>query len=128
MSMPAVRTASTRREEFFVAVISNSGRALCKEEGAVTSITGNEGRIAQARVNVRVGMRVFSENIWQSEGWTPRIEAVMEAVAEQVRITRHPLLIVCDANRCPEDFEKSLWFQRRQNNLQLADQKAPMAR
>ena len=24
----------------------------------------------------------------------------------------HPWLEACDANRCPEDFEKSPWFQR----------------
>ena len=40
----------------------------------------NEGRIAQAWVNVRGGMRVFSVSFWHSEGWTPRNEALMEAV------------------------------------------------
>ena len=29
-----------------------------------------------------------------------------------VSTTRHPWLIACDANMCPKDFEKSLWFQR----------------
>ena len=31
----------------------------------------------------------FSENFWHSEGWTPRIEALMEAVAKLGRTTRH---------------------------------------
>ena len=33
-------------------------------------------------------------------------------VVKQAKSTRHPWLIACDANMCPEDFEKSLWFQR----------------
>ena len=37
----------------------------------------NEGRIAQAWVNVRGGMRVFSVSFWHSEGWTPSNEALM---------------------------------------------------
>ena len=49
---------------------------------------------------------------WHSEGWTPRNEAALEAVVKQASTTRHPWLVACDANMCPEDFEKSLWFQR----------------
>ena len=52
-----------------------------------------------------------------SEGWTPRSEALLEAVLKQARTTRHPWLIACDANMCPEDFEKSLRFQREQMNV-----------
>ena len=48
MSMQEVKIASTRREEFFVAVDSNLGAAIGKEEGAVESIPGSEGTIAQA--------------------------------------------------------------------------------
>ena len=44
----------------FVAVDSNLGAVIDNEEGAVTSISGNEGRIVQACVNVSGGMRVFS--------------------------------------------------------------------
>ena len=33
---------------------------------------------------------VFSENFWHSEGWTPRNEALSEAVVNQARTTRHP--------------------------------------
>ena len=50
---------------------------------------------------------------WHSESWTPRNEALMEAVAKQVRTTRHPWLTACDANMCPEDFKESLWFYSR---------------
>ena len=44
----------------FVAVGSNLGAVIGKEEGAVESVPRNEGRIAQAWVSVRDGMRVFS--------------------------------------------------------------------
>ena len=37
----------------------------------------------------------------------------LEAVVKQVRTTRHPWLIACDANMCPEDFKKDLWFKNR---------------
>ena len=36
-----------------------------------------------------------------SEGWTPRNEALLEAVLKQARTTRDPWLIACDANMCP---------------------------
>ena len=78
----------------------------------IESIPENEGRIAQTWVNVRGGLRVFSVYFWHSEGWTPRNEALLQAELKQARTTRHPWLIACDANMCPEDFEKSLWFQR----------------
>ena len=87
------------------------------EEGAIGSISGNEGRIAQAWVNVREGLRVFSVYFWHSEGWTPRNEALLEAVLNHARTTRHPWLIACDANMCPEDFEKSLWYQMEQMHV-----------
>ena len=81
-------------------------QSLTKEEGAVWSIPGNEGRMAQAWVNVRRGMRVFYVYFWHSEDWTPRNEALMEAVVKQVRATRHPWLTACDTNMYPEDFKK----------------------
>ena len=54
------------------------------------SVPGNEGRTAQARVNVRGGLRVFLVYFWYLEGWTPRNEASLEAVWKQARSTRHP--------------------------------------
>ena len=54
---------------------------------------------------------------WHSEVWTPRNKALLEAVRKQARTTRHWWLIACDANMCPEDFEKSLWFQREQMHV-----------
>ena len=77
----------------------------------------NEGRIAQAWVNVRGGLRVFSVYFLHSEGWTPRNEALFEAVVKQAQTTRHPWLAAGDANMCPEDFEKSLWFRREQMHV-----------
>ena len=55
----------------------------------------------------------FSVYFQHSEGWTQRNEASMEAVVKQMRTTMHPWLIACDANVCPEDFKKSLWFKSR---------------
>ena len=76
----------------FVAVDSNPGAVV----GAVVSIPGNEGRTAQAWVNTRGSLRVFSVYFWHSEGWTPRNEALLEAVVKEAK--------VCDANMCPENF------------------------
>ena len=97
-----------------VAVDSNLGAVVGTEEGAVESVPSNEGRMALARVNVPRGMCVFSVYSWHSEGWTPRNEALFEAVVKHVKATWHPRLIVCDANMSPEDFEKSMWFQSKQ--------------
>ena len=49
----AVRIVSTHQEEFCVAVDSNLGAVVGVEEGAIDSIPGNEGRIAQTWVSVR---------------------------------------------------------------------------
>ena len=67
----------------FVAVDSNLGAVVGAEEGAIKSIPGSEGRIAQAWVNVRGALRVFSVYFWHLEGWTPRNEALLEAVLKQ---------------------------------------------
>ena len=52
----------------FVAVDSNLGAVVGTEAGAVTSIPGNEGSIAQAWVNVGGGVGVFLVYVWHSEG------------------------------------------------------------
>ena len=97
----------------FVAINSNLGA----EEGAIESIPGNDGRIAQAWVNVRGGLRIFSVYFWHSEGWTPRNEAIMEAVLKRARTTKHPWLTSRDAHMSLEEFEKSLWFRRDQMHV-----------
>lgn len=48
-----------------VAIESNLGAVCGKEEGAVESIPGNDGRIAQAWLDVRI----FSLYFWHSKGW-----------------------------------------------------------
>ena len=96
-----------------VAVDSNLGVVIGKVEGSVASIASNEGRIAQAWVNVRGGTRVFSVYFWHSEGWKSRNEVLMEAVVKQVMTTKHPWLIASDANMCLDDLKKRLWFQSR---------------
>ena len=97
---------------FFLAVDSNLGAVVEAEEGAIESIPGNKGRIAHAWANVRGGLRIFSVYFWHSVGWTPRSEALLEAVLKHARTTRHLWLIARGANMCPEDFEKSLWIER----------------
>ena len=80
-----------------VAGDSDQGGVIDTEEGAVRSILGNETTIAQSWVSVKV----YS---WQSEGWKPRNEALMEAVVLQARTTRRPWWVACDA---------SLWFKQK---------------
>ena len=72
----------------FIAVDSNQG-AVVGAEGAIESVSGNEGRIAQA-----------------STSGIPGNEALLEAVLKRARVTQHPWLIACDANMSPKDFEK----------------------
>ena len=84
-------------------------RAVIDEEGAVSSIQVNAGRIAQLRGKCQrryAGIcRIFLE------GWTPRNEALMEAMVEQARTTRHPWLMAHDANVDRDNFKKNLWFK-----------------
>ena len=101
----------------FVAVDSNLGAVVGDKEGAIDSISGNEGSIAQAWVNVRGVLRVFSVYFWHSKGWTARNEALLETVLMHARTSRLPRFIACDANMCPEEFEKSLWFQKGQMHV-----------
>ena len=49
----------------------------------MASIPSNEGGITQAWINVQGGMRVFWVYFWHMEGWTPRNEALLEAVFEE---------------------------------------------
>ena len=72
-------------------------------------------------------MRVFSVYFWYSEGWTPRNEALLEAVFKRARVTRHSWLEVCVANVSPVEFEKSIWFQRNRMHV-VAPEKASMCR
>ena len=78
-----------------MAVDSNLGAVLGVKELAIDSVPGNEGRIAQAWQHVRGELRVFPVYFWHSEGWTPRNEALLEAVLKQARTTRHPWLTAC---------------------------------
>ena len=76
-----------------VAIDSNLGATVGAEERAIESIAGNEGRIVQAWVNVRGGLRIFSVYFWQSEGWTSRNEALLERVLKRTRTPKHPWLV-----------------------------------
>ena len=93
-----------------VAIDSNLG-AVVGAEGAIELNPGNEGIIAQAWLNVRGGLRILSVYFWHSEGWLSRNEGLLEAVLKRTRTTKHPWLIVCDANMRQEDSEISLWFR-----------------
>ena len=49
---------------------------------------------------------------WHTEGWTPRHEAILEAVLKRAQATKHPWLVALDAKMSPGDFAKSLWFRK----------------
>ena len=55
---------------------------------AVMPIPGNEGIIVQVWVNVRGGMRMFTAYFWHTEGWSPRNEAILEAVLKRATATK----------------------------------------
>ena len=83
------------------------------EEGTTVPISGNEGRIALAWVNTRGGLHLFSVDFWHSEDWTPKNEALLEAVLKQAKTTRHPWLMACDANvRVQKILKRVFWFHR----------------
>ena len=54
----AMRIAKHTSGGVFVASDSNLGAVVGAEEGVIESFSGNEGRIAQAWVNVRGGLRI----------------------------------------------------------------------
>ena len=62
------------------------------------SLRMGEGSPAQAWLNVKGGLRVIALHIFHPEGWTPKNDAIMEAVVKQARTTSHPWLVACDAN------------------------------
>ena len=105
-----------------MAIDSNLGAVVRAEEGAIEPIPGNEGRIAQAWVNVRGGLRVFSVYFWYSEAWTPRNEALLEAVMKRVKVSRYSWLVACDAEHVSRRIwkeslvpkgEDALWWPRK---------------
>ena len=75
----------------------------------------------QAWVDVQGGMCVFSVYFWHSERWTPRNEALLEAVLKRARVTEHSWLMACETNMSPAESEKSLWFRR--NRMHVAARK-----
>ena len=77
---------------------SNLGTVVGAEEGTIVSISGKDGRIAQAWVNARGGLLFLSVYFWHSDGWTPRSEGLLEAVVKQTTTTRHPWLVARDAD------------------------------
>ena len=93
----------------FVAVCSNLRAVVSIEEGAVES--RKRGNNCPSMGKCARSMRVFSEYFWHSKGWTPRNEALLEAVVKQVKDSRRPWIITCDANMSPEDLRKVWGFK-----------------
>ena len=89
----AARLTDTRREESLLQSTATWEQLWEQKKGGIDSTPGNEGRIAQAWVHVRGGLRIFSVYFWHSKGWTPRNEALLEAVARQATVTRHPFVV-----------------------------------
>ena len=112
-----MRIASTPQEESWWQSTATWEQWVEQKKGRLSRFQENEGRIAQAWVNVRGGLRIFPVYFWHSEGWSSRSEALLEAVLIRTRTTKHPWLIACGANTSPEDFEKSLWFWRDQMHV-----------
>ena len=104
MKEQTVRIVGTRRVKFLLQSIE-IWEQLSEKGVAVAAIPDNEGRITQAWANVRGGRRAFSLYFWHSEGWTPRNEALLEAVSKRARVTRHLWEVVCDADTSPVGFE-----------------------
>ena len=69
-------------------------------------------------------MRVVAVSSWHSEGWTPRNDALVEAVVKQARTARHPWLVACDANMNPKDFKKSLCCKSRHMFIKAAGERS----
>ena len=67
-------------------------------------------------------MRVFAVYFWHSEGWTPRNEALVEAVVKQARTARHLRLVARDANMSPVDLKESLWYKSRDMFIKAPEQ------
>ena len=106
---------STRQEEFLLQSTVTWELLWVQKKGQLSRFPENEGRIAQAWVNVRGGLRIFSVYFWHSEGWSSRNEALLEAVLKRTRTTKHPWLMACDANMSPQDFEKKPLVSKRAN-------------
>ena len=90
--------------------------ATCKEEKNNHVDQKNEIKNCQAWVNVRGGMSLPHTS--GTHGWTPNNKALMKTSVKQLKTTKHPLLIFCDANMCPENFRKSFWCKRRHMFIQ----------
>ena len=112
-----VREEARSREESKWRLDPEGEAVVGEEEGAVMSIPANEGKIALVWVNVRGGMRIFAAFFWHSGRWSPRNEAILEAVLKRARTTTQPWLIACDADMSPEDFDKSFWFRKDQMHV-----------
>ena len=110
-----VRSSEDRKHTsggLFVAVDSNLGAPIGKEEGTFTTFPSNEARIDKAWGECQRRYAGLCRLLMHSEGWTPRNEALMEAVVKQARTARHPRLLACVANMNPEDFQEELMAQR----------------
>ena len=94
-----------------VAIDRNLGAVVGAEEGAIESIPGNEESPRHGCMGCASSRLYF----WHSEGWTPRNEAITEAVLKGARTTKHPWLMACDTNMSPEDFEKTPLVSKRAN-------------
>ena len=101
MKMWALKTASTRRVEFLSRSTATWQQSSVQKKERLDQSQATKEELPKRGFTCEE----VSEYFWHSEGWTSRHEALLEAVVKQVRATRHPWLIACDANMRPEDFE-----------------------
>ena len=72
---------------------------MCTSDGVLIAVM-NKGRRAKVGIHCPGGLYIFAVNVWRSEGWTSRNEALMQAVLQQTA-EESPRLIARDADMAP---------------------------
>ena len=71
---------------------------------------------------------IFAVYAWRPDWWTPRNEALVDAVVKQARTTRHPWLVACDANMDSKKFRRNACsFSRQKQGFPLVGSQAHIA-
>ena len=73
--------------------------SLITKEEEVELASKSTGRIGNVWVKSQGGLYIVAVHFWQSEGWTVRVEALMQAVSQQTARERSPWLIARDADK-----------------------------
>ena len=105
----------------FLEVDSNLGAVVGANEGAVASIWGTEGRVAQAWVNVKGGLRFLGVHLairrLDSEEW-----GLARGSGETRKYHETPLVGSVWCKHVSKRFEKSLWFRKERMHVVALDE------